>query len=198
MLAYIDHYDSFADILIDYFKQLDQDIRVFKTDELLLEEIVALKPDYLVIGPGPGDPQDSSLNDVYHILSQLYDKLPILGVCLGHQIICRIFGATIKRLEVVQHGVVAPLLNISGLLFEGLKNDIEVTRYHSLSANQDKFPQCLNITATCQDGNNKIVMGVEHKRYPIYGLQFHPEAVKTSHGLKMLENFLQAKKKQLY
>jgi anthranilate synthase component 2 len=164
----------------------------------LLEEIVALKPDYLVIGPGPGDPQDSSLNDVYHILSQLYDKLPILGVCLGHQIICKMFGATIKRLEVVQHGVVAPLLNISGLLFEGLKDDIEVTRYHSLSANQDKFPQCLNITARCRDGNNKIVMGVEHKRYPIYGLQFHPEAVKTSYGLKMLKNFLKAKKKQPY
>lgn len=198
MLAYIDHYDSFADILIDYFKQLDQDVRVFKTDDLLLEEIVVLKPDYLVIGPGPGDPQDPSLNEVYHILSQLYDKLPILGVCLGHQIICKMFGATIKRLEVIQHGVVAPLLNISGLIFEGIKDDTEVTRYHSLSANQDKFPQCLNITATCHDGHNKIVMGVEHKRYPIYGLQFHPEAVKTSYGLKMLENFLKAKKKQLY
>ncbi len=197
MLVYIDHYDSFTDILIDYFKQLKIEVKVIKSDQVTIEKVRAINPEYIVIGPGPGHPEDVSLTDIYDMFEYYCDKLPILGICLGHQIICRFFGAKIKRLSVVQHGLVSTLSNAQGIMFESL-GKIEVTRYHSLIASNLDFPSCLKITATCMDGDDSAIMACEHNDYPIYGLQFHPEAIMTSHGLKILENFLAIKKKQPY
>ena len=195
MILLIDHYDSFSAILTDYFKQLDGNVVVMQTDQISLGKIKALNPSHLVIGPGPGSPNDPVLNDVYKLIEYYHKKIPILGVCLGHQMIARLFGGEVVSVPSIHHGVISKLDKASGVLFQGISNDMQVTRYHSLMVSHELLPDEIKVMAECMetDSNCKIIMAIEHVRYPVYGIQFHPEAILTEFGLRLLENFLATK-----
>lgn len=185
MILLIDNYDSFSYNLYQYIGSINPDIKVIRNDELTIDEIKALNPSHIVISPGPGKPSNSGIiEDVVRFI----DK-PILGVCLGHQAICEVFGSNIIHAPVIMHGK-KDLINVdnSSTLFKGLDNVIEGARYHSLVA--DKVSNDLKITAKTSDG---IIMGVEHKTKKIYGIQFHPESVMTKDGMKIIKNFLEVK-----
>ena len=185
MILLIDNYDSFSYNLYQYLGSINSDIKVIRNDELNIEEIKALNPSHIVISPGPGKPSNSGIiEDVVRYI----DK-PILGVCLGHQAICEVFGSNIVHAPVIMHGK-KDLINVdnSSTLFKGLDKVIEGARYHSLVA--DKVSSDLKITATTADG---IIMGVEHVNKKIYGIQFHPESVMTKDGMKIIKNFLEVK-----
>jgi len=191
MIILIDHYDSFSAILADYFKQLHCDILIIPTDKISLEKIKLLNPSHIIIGPGPGHPDDRALTDVYRLIKYYHTKIPLLGVCLGHQILARFFGAHIIPLPLVHHGLVSRLDNHSGVLFKGISG-MSVTRYHSLMISANSLPLDIKIIAECTDidSKNKVIMAIEHIDCPVYGVQFHPEAVLTEFGLKLLKNFL--------
>ena len=183
MILLIDNYDSFSYNLYQYIGSINPDIKVIRNDELKIEEIKALNPSHIIISPGPGKPKDSGIiEDVVRYI----DK-PILGVCLGHQAICEVFGSNIIHAPVIMHGK-KDIINVDNntTLFKGLDTKIEAARYHSLIA--DKVSSELIITATSNDG---LIMGVEHKTKKIYGVQFHPESVMTTCGMKILKNFLE-------
>ena len=185
MILLIDNYDSFSYNLYQYLGSINSDIKVIRNDELNIEEIKALNPSHIVISPGPGKPSNSGIiEDVVRYI----DK-PILGVCLGHQAICEVFGSNIVHAPVIMQGK-KDLINVdnSSTLFKGLDKVIEGARYHSLVA--DKVSSDLKITATTADG---IIMGVEHVNKKIYGIQFHPESVMTKDGMKIIKNFLEVK-----
>ena len=185
MILLIDNYDSFSYNLYQYLGSINSDIKVIRNDELNIEEIKALNPSHIVISPGPGKPSNSGIiEDVVRFI----DK-PILGVCLGHQAICEVFGSNIIHAKEIMHGK-KDLINVdnTSTLFKGLDKVIEGARYHSLVA--DKVCSDLKITATTSDGT---IMGVEHKTKKIYGVQFHPESVMTKDGMIILKNFLEVK-----
>ena len=185
MILLIDNYDSFSYNLYQYLGSLNPDIKVIRNDELKIDEIKALNPTHIIISPGPGKPKDSGIiEDVIRYI----DK-PILGVCLGHQAICEVFGSNIIHAPVIMHGK-KDIINVDNTktLFKCLGSKIEAARYHSLVA--DKVTDELIVTATSNDG---LIMGVEHKTKKIYGVQFHPESVMTKDGMKILENFLEVK-----
>lgn len=183
MILLIDNYDSFSYNLYQYIGSINPDIKVIRNDELTIDEIKSLNPSHIIISPGPGKPKDSGIiEDVVRYI----DK-PILGVCLGHQAICEVFGSNIIHAPVIMHGK-KDIINVdnNSTLFKGLETKIEAARYHSLIA--DKVSSELIITATSNDG---LIMGVEHKTKKIYGVQFHPESVMTTCGMKILKNFLE-------
>ena len=185
MILLIDNYDSFSYNLYQYLGSINPDIKVIRNDELKIDEIKALNPTHIIISPGPGKPKDAGIiEDVIRYI----DK-PILGVCLGHQAICEVFGSNIIHAPVIMHGK-KDLINIDNTktLFKGLDNKLEAARYHSLVA--DKVTNDLIVTATSNDG---LIMGVEHKSKKIYGVQFHPESVMTKYGMTILKNFLEVK-----
>lgn len=183
MILLIDNYDSFSYNLYQYLGTLNPDIKVIRNDELKIEEIKALNPSHIIISPGPGKPKDSGIiEDVIR-----YVEKPILGVCLGHQAICEVFGSNIIHAPVIMHGK-KDIINVDNetTLFKGLDKKIEAARYHSLVA--DKVIGELKVTATSNDG---LIMGVEHKTKKIYGVQFHPESVMTPYGMQIIKNFLE-------
>ncbi len=185
MILLIDNYDSFSYNLYQYLGTLNPDIKVIRNDELKIDEIKALNPTHIIISPGPGKPKDSGIiEDVVRFI----DK-PILGVCLGHQAICEVFGSNIIHAPVIMHGK-KDIINVDNTktLFKGLDKRLEAARYHSLVA--DKVSSELIVTATSNDG---LIMGVEHKNKKIYGVQFHPESVMTKDGMQILKNFLEVK-----
>ncbi|AUZ04545.2 anthranilate synthase component 2 [Vitreoscilla sp. C1] len=181
----IDNYDSFTYNIVQYLAQLGQEVVVKRNDEISLDDISALNPDYLLIGPGPCDPQQAgiSLAAIRHFAGQI----PILGVCLGHQSIGEAFGGRIVRAKTLMHGKISAVHHTDSGVFATLNNPVNCTRYHSLVIEKDSLPACLEITAWTDDGE---IMGVRHKTLAIEGVQFHPEALLTESGHQMFANFL--------
>ncbi|CWP07201.1 aminodeoxychorismate/anthranilate synthase component II [Neisseria meningitidis] len=185
MLLFIDNYDSFTYNIVQYFAELGQEVAVRRNDDITLEEIEALNPQYLVIGPGPCSPKEAGISVA--AMRHFAGRLPIMGVCLGHQTIGEAFGGRIVRAKTLMHGKVSPVSHSGKGMFKGLLNPVTCTRYHSLVIERGTLPECLEITAWTEDGE---IMGVRHKEYAVEGVQFHPEALLTEHGHDMLNNFL--------
>ncbi|WP_373823849.1 aminodeoxychorismate/anthranilate synthase component II [Neisseria dentiae] len=185
MLLMIDNYDSFTYNIVQYFAELGQEVKVRRNDDITLEEIAALKPQYLVIGPGPCSPKEAGISVA--AMQHFAGKLPVMGICLGHQTIGEAFGGNIVRAKTMMHGKVSPVHHLNKGMFRNLPNPVTCTRYHSLVIDRPTLPSCLEITAWTDDGE---IMGVRHKTLPIEGVQFHPEALLTEHGHEMLANFL--------
>ncbi|SMF22613.1 anthranilate synthase, component II [Pseudogulbenkiania subflava DSM 22618] len=185
MLLMIDNYDSFTYNLVQYFGELKQDVRVFRNDEITLQQIEELAPKYLVVSPGPCTPNEAGVS--VPAIKHFAGKLPILGVCLGHQSIGQAFGGNIIHAKQLMHGKVSPVTHLDKGVFRGLPSPVTCTRYHSLVIERETLPDCLEITAWTDDGE---IMGVRHKTLPIEGVQFHPESILTQHGHQMLDNFL--------
>lgn len=186
MILLIDNYDSFSYNLYQLIGEIDPDIRVIRNDEMTVEEIKGLSPDRIILSPGPGRPEDAGV--IIETVKTLGKDIPILGVCLGHQAICAAFGATVTYAKRLMHGKQSMVKFDSDCpLFAGCPETAPVARYHSLAADKDTIPECLKITALTDDGE---VMAVQHKEYPIFGVQFHPESIMTPDGRQMLNNFL--------
>jgi hypothetical protein len=186
MLLFIDNYDSFTYNIVQYFAELGQEVLVRCNDEITIEEIEALKPQYLVIGPGPCSPKEAGISVV--AMQHFAGRLPVMGVCLGHQTMGEAFGGNVVSAQTMMHGKVSPVFHHGTGMFKGLPNPVNCTRYHSLAIDRATLPDCLEITAWTEDGE---IMGVRHKEYAIEGVQFHPEALLTEHGHDMLKNFLE-------
>lgn len=186
MLLLIDNYDSFSYNLVQMFGGLNPDIRVVRNDALAVEEIRKMQPDHIVLSPGPGYPAKAGICE--EMVKALAGEVPILGVCLGHQAICEVYGAAIAPARQLMHGKQSRVkVQPDCPLFRGLPEEILAARYHSLVAKEETVPDCLQVTAVAENGE---IMGVAHREYPVYGLQFHPESILTPLGQKILENFL--------
>ncbi len=185
MLLMIDNYDSFTYNLVQYFGELGEDVRVFRNDEITLEQIEQLAPERICLSPGPCTPNEAGI--CIPVLKHFAGKLPILGVCLGHQAIGAAFGGEVVRAVRVMHGKTDAVTHTGVGVFAGLPCPFTVTRYHSLAIRRETMPDCLEVTAWTDDGT---VMGVRHKQYKIEGVQFHPESILTEHGHALLKNFL--------
>ena len=190
MLLMIDNYDSFTYNVVQYFAELGADVQVYRNDEITIEQIEALNPDHLVISPGPCTPNEAGIS--VDAIKHFAGKLPILGICLGHQSIGQAFGGTVIRPNEVMHGKTSPVYHIDAGVFAGLNNPFQATRYHSLVVERATLPDCLEVTAWVnnEDGTPGEIMGLRHKTLPIEGVQFHPESILTEHGHDMLQNFL--------
>jgi anthranilate synthase component II len=193
MLLMIDNYDSFTYNVVQYLGELDADVKVIRNDELTLDEIIALKPERIVVSPGPCTPNEAGVSVA--AIKAFAGKIPVLGVCLGHQSIGQAFGGDVIRAQHVMHGKTSMIYHNNQGVFAGLKNPFEATRYHSLVIDKNNLPECLEITAWTQkpDGSVDEIMGVRHKDYAIEGVQFHPESILTEHGHDLLNNFLKLK-----
>lgn len=186
MILLIDNYDSFSYNLVQYVGTINPDIKVIRNDEMSVAEIEALAPSHIIISPGPGKPADAGICE--EVVTYFTGKIPILGVCLGHQAISEAFGATVSYAKELMHGKMSVVtLSQDCPIFQGIGDSAEVARYHSLIAVRDTIPDCLEVIATTEDGE---VMGVKHRDAPTYGLQFHPESILTPGGMEMLKNYL--------
>jgi anthranilate synthase component 2 len=190
MLLMIDNYDSFTYNLVQYFAELGAQVEVWRNDQINLEQIEQLKPEKIVLSPGPCTPNEAGI--CLPLLEHFAGRLPILGVCLGHQAIGQAFGGKVIRAKQVMHGKVSDVYHHSTDVFAGLPSPFVATRYHSLVIEQASCPDCFEVTAWTQDANGNLdeIMGVAHKTLPIYGVQFHPESILTQHGHALLANFL--------
>lgn len=193
MLLMIDNYDSFTYNVVQYFAELGADVQVYRNDEITLEQIEALNPEHLVISPGPCTPNEAGISVA--AIKHFAGKLPILGICLGHQSIGQAFGGKVIRANEVMHGKTSPVHHIDEGVFAQLNNPFQATRYHSLVVERESLPDCLEVTAWVNndDGTPGEIMGLRHKTLPIEGVQFHPESILTEHGHDMLQNFLNQK-----
>ncbi len=185
MILVIDNYDSFTYNLVQYLGELGQEVIVHRNDAITLDEIAALRPDHLLISPGPCSPAEAGVS--VKVIQRFAGEIPILGVCLGHQSIGHAFGGTIIRAQRLMHGKTSTIYHESRGVFANLPNNFPAIRYHSLVIERASLPECLEVTATSEDGE---IMGVRHKTLPIEGVQFHPESVLTEHGHALLQNFL--------
>ncbi|MBO5197246.1 MAG: aminodeoxychorismate/anthranilate synthase component II [Lachnospiraceae bacterium] len=189
MILLIDNYDSFSYNLYQLIGEINPDIRVIRNDEMTVEEIRRLNPDHIILSPGPGRPEDAGI--IIEAAKTLGKEIPTLGVCLGHQAICAAFGATVTYAKELMHGKQSEVrFDLSCPIFRNCPQTAPVARYHSLAADAATIPECLIITARTADGE---VMAVQHKDYPIYGVQFHPESIMTPNGKQMLEAFIHLK-----
>jgi len=186
MLLMIDNYDSFTYNIVQYFGELGEDVRTVRNDEITLNDIDTLKPDRICISPGPKSPLDAGIS--VDVLTQFAGKLPILGVCLGHQAIGAAFGGKVVRAKEVMHGKTSLIAHTGEGVFKGLPSPFTVIRYHSLAIERASLPDCLEVTAWTDDGE---IMGVRHKQFDIEGVQFHPESILSEHGHALLKNFLE-------
>lgn len=191
MILLIDNYDSFSYNLYQLVGSVESDIKVIRNDEYTIEEIEKMEPDALIISPGPGRPEDAGV--CIDAIKYFAEKMPILGVCLGHQAICEAFGGKVTYAKELMHGKQSKVYQGgSGRLFKGMGPEFKAARYHSLSAAAEDLPELLMVTAEAEDGE---IMAVEHREYPVFGVQFHPESVMTPEGRKMIENFVEAVRK---
>lgn len=184
MIVLVDNYDSFTYNLYQYIGEFDPDIRVYRNDEITGQEILALKPDRVVISPGPKTPSEAG-NSI-EIIKTVAGKIPVLGVCLGHQAIAEAFGATVSNAKRLCHGKASMMRHTGVGIFQGIESSMQVARYHSLSIVEDTIPNCLQVIATADDE----IMAIRHREYPIVGLQFHPESIYTPEGKRLIENFI--------
>lgn len=187
MILVIDNYDSFTYNLVQYLKEIEKDIRVFRNDKISMEQVLALQPEMILISPGPSTPDNAGIS--LEIVIKLQGKIPILGICLGHQTIAQAFGAKIIKAKQPVHGKVHAINHIGQGVFTNVKNPLNVTRYHSLIVDKNTLPQELEVTAETRDGE---IMGIRHKVYLIEGVQFHPEAILSECGHQIISNFLKA------
>lgn len=185
-LLVIDNYDSFTYNLVAYCRELGAKTTVVFNDELTIQQITKLNPDKILVSPGPGNPDEAGISMA--VISSFYLHKPILGVCLGHQCIGQFFGAQVGHAPRLMHGKTSKITHNNSLLFKSIPNNITVTRYHSLILDEKTMPPDLVVTAYTNDNNE--IMAIEHQNYPVYGVQFHPEAVLSEHGHKILNNFL--------
>ncbi len=190
MLLMIDNYDSFTYNLVHYFAELGQDVKVVRNDELSVDEIALLNPEFIVLSPGPCTPNEAGV--CVSVLKRLAGKVPIFGVCLGHQSIGQAFGGNVVRAKTIMHGKTSMIHHSGKGAFFGLPSPFEATRYHSLVVEQDSLPEFLEVTAWTQhaDGSLDEIMGLRHKTFAVEGVQFHPESILTQHGHALLANFL--------
>jgi anthranilate synthase component 2 len=190
MILMIDNYDSFTYNLVQYLAELGEDVRVARNDALSIDEILAMSPQHIVISPGPGTPNQAGIT--LDVIAQLGKKIPILGVCLGHQSIGQAFGGNVIRAQRIMHGKTSMIHHDGQGVFANLPNPFEATRYHSLIVEKSSLPKNLDVTAWTQndDGSVDEIMGLRHKTLPIEGVQFHPESILTQHGRDLLRNFL--------
>ena len=187
MILLIDNYDSFVHNLYQFLSVEDPDVRLVRNDRITPQEALAMEPDAIVISPGPGRPSDAGV--CIGLIRQLKGRIPILGVCLGHQAIGEAFGATVTHASRLMHGKTSLLTDVADdIIFKGIKKPVQVARYHSLSVQESTLPEELEVTARSDDGE---IMAMRHREYPIYGLQFHPESVMTPEGSAMIRNFLE-------
>lgn len=186
MILLIDNYDSFSYNLYQLVGELEPDMQVIRNDEMTVEQIRNMSPDRILLSPGPGRPEDAGV--IIRVVKELGKEIPILGVCLGHQAICAAFGATVTYAKKLMHGKQSQVhFDTESPLFVGLPQERLVARYHSLAVDPHTLPDCLQVIATTTEGE---IMGVQHREYPIYGVQFHPESIMTSDGKAMLQNFI--------
>jgi anthranilate synthase component II len=191
MLLMIDNYDSFTYNLVHYFEELGEDVNVYRNDKISVAEIEDLAPEKIVISPGPCTPNEAGI--CMQAIEHFKGKLPILGVCLGHQCIGQIFGGKIIHANKIMHGKTSEIVHQHSNLFDGIDNPFTATRYHSLVVENNSLPACLEVNAWTENQEHEIdeIMGLYHKDFPIYGVQFHPESILTSHGHQLLQNFLE-------
>src|SRR3989338_1521852 len=185
MILMIDNYDSFTYNLVQYLGELGQELKVFRNDKISIEKIKRLKPKRIVISPGPGTPDDAGISK--DVIREFAGKAPILGVCLGHQCIGEVYGGKVIRAKRLMHGKTSMIYHDGKGIFKGLANPFEATRYHSLLVERKSLPKCLEITAWTKE---KEIMGLRHKDYSLFGVQFHPESILTKVGKDILRNFL--------
>ena len=186
MILVIDNYDSFTYNLVQYLGELGAELRVYRNDKITLEEIRKMAPEKLLISPGPGEPKDAGISE--DVIRTFGSRTPILGVCLGHQAIGEVFGGRIVGAKSLMHGKTSKIYHNGKGVFKGIKSPFDATRYHSLVVERESLPKVLQITAETKD---KEIMGLIHREYPIYGVQFHPESILTAEGKKLLKNFLE-------
>jgi anthranilate synthase component II len=187
MVLMIDNYDSFTYNLVQYLGELGAEVDVVRNDAITLDEIEARAPERILISPGPCTPSEAGVS--VPLIQRFAGKVPILGVCLGHQAIGQAFGGRVIRAQRVMHGKLSPIAHEGAGVFQGLPSPFQATRYHSLALERDTLPDALEVTATADDGE---IMGVRHRSFAVEGVQFHPEAILTEHGRKLLGNFLEA------
>lgn len=192
MLVMIDNYDSFTYNLVQYFGELGMEIAVYRNDEITITELEALQPSHIVVSPGPCTPQEAGIS--VEVIKHFAGKVPILGVCLGHQSIGEAFGGKTIRAKRVMHGKLSDIHHNGQGVFQSLQTPFEATRYHSLVVEQESLPDCLEVSAWTLDdkGEHEEIMALRHKELPIQGVQFHPESILTEHGHTLLKNFLDA------
>lgn len=188
MLLMIDNYDSFTYNLVQYFGQLGQDMEVVRNDQITIDQIKQLNPHRIVISPGPGSPETAGVS--VDVIKNFAGKKPILGVCLGHQSIGYAYGGKIIRAKHLMHGKTSTITHDNREIFKDVENPFQATRYHSLVIEEKTMPACLEVTARSEDNE---IMGVRHKTLPLWGVQFHPESILTTAGMKILKNFLELK-----
>jgi anthranilate synthase component 2 len=186
VILMIDNYDSFTYNLVQYFGELGADMKVVLNDELGVDQIAGLKPEKIVISPGPCAPAQAGVS--LAVIERFAGRLPILGVCLGHQAIGQAFGGNVVHAKQLMHGKTSPVTHINAGVFRGLPSPFTATRYHSLAVEREMLPDCLEVTAWTEDGE---IMGLKHKTMDVEGVQFHPESILTEHGHAMLKNFLE-------
>jgi anthranilate synthase/aminodeoxychorismate synthase-like glutamine amidotransferase len=181
----IDNYDSFTYNLVQYLGELGQDLVVFRNDRITPQKIKKLRPESIVISPGPGRPKDAGVS--CEVIRELAGEIPILGVCLGHQCIGEVFGGKVIQAKRIMHGKTSFIYHNNKMILKGIKNPFEATRYHSLIVERRSLPSCLEVIAWTKD---KEIMGLKHKDFPVWGVQFHPESILTGEGKKILRNFI--------
>jgi anthranilate synthase/aminodeoxychorismate synthase-like glutamine amidotransferase len=188
MILIVDNYDSFTYNLVQYIGVSRPDFVVYRNDKISVDEVSSLNPSQIVISPGPCTPLEAGIsNDLIRVFGP---RIPILGVCLGHQCIAHVYGGDVVRADRLMHGKTSMIYHVKNELFEDVSNPFEATRYHSLIAKKETLPACLEITASTKEDE---IMGLKHKEYPVYGVQFHPESILTREGIKIINNFLRIK-----
>jgi anthranilate synthase/aminodeoxychorismate synthase-like glutamine amidotransferase len=185
MILVIDNYDSFTFNLVQYLGELGAEMRVFRNDKITVEEAVALNPEKVLVSPGPCTPKEAGVS--CDIIREFGPRLPLFGVCLGHQSIGEVYGGNVVRADRLMHGKTSPMIHEGKSVLKGLPSPFDATRYHSLIIERNSLPDCLEITAWTAEGE---IMGVQHKQHPVHGVQFHPESILTLEGKKLLQNFL--------
>ncbi len=185
MILLIDNYDSFTYNLYQYAGLFCRDIKVFRNDKITIDTSCRMKPDRIILSPGPGSPNEAGI--CVEVIKKLYTKIPILGICLGHQCIAKAFGGAVSYAKELFHGRQSPVVHDGTGVFAGLASPVMAARYHSLAVVREGLPDCLRVTAETPDGE---IMAMEHRQYPVFGVQFHPESVYTRHGKGMIKNFI--------
>lgn len=189
MILMIDNYDSFTYNIVQYFGELGENLIIFRNDKITIDKIIDMKPDKIIISPGPCTPNEAGIS--MDVVKNFYKSIPILGVCLGHQSIGQAFGGNIISSRKIMHGKISPIIHNDSKMYNDVSNPFNATRYHSLVIEKSSLPNCLNISAWTEENDDIEIMGIEHKDYPTYGLQFHPESILTTSGHQLLKNFLE-------
>jgi para-aminobenzoate synthetase component 2 len=192
MILMIDNYDSFTYNLVQFLGELGEELLVHRNDKITIEEIEQMKPDHIIISPGPCTPNEAGVS--LQIIEEFSGRIPILGVCLGHQSIAQAFGGNVVRSELLMHGKTSPVYHDGRTIFSGVESPFTATRYHSLIVEKHSLPACFEITAWTEDGE---IMGIRHKDFLVEGVQFHPESIMTQYGKEMLYNFIQLKQAEV-